>query len=133
MRFVKRLASSQASRWLSTSNSWFANWQVFDTLIVCSLVANVGGFYFTVKRCYFDGNQHPRGVDELDKEVEGLSNDVQTLKAKLQDCLALCEKQKRELLILKADTSEQVYSLESTLQVMHSEFKSSQDVKNVHA
>lgn len=100
----------------------------FDTLLACLVgvqAFNLALTCLTIKKTHFDVKQRPRGVEKLDKEVESLSYHVRTLKAKLQDCLALTEKQKRELLVLKADTDEKVYTLESTMQGMRSKFKSS--------
>ena len=98
----------------------------FDTVLKCVVgvqVFNLALTCLTIKKTHFDVKQPSRGVEELDKEVESLSYDVRTLKAKLQDCLAFGEKQKRELLVLKADTNEKVDTLESTVQDMHSKFK----------
>ncbi len=112
----------------------------FNTVLACCVgvqAFNLALTCLTIKKTHFGVKQRPRGVEELDKEVESLSHDVRTFKAKLQDCLALADKQKRELLVLKADTDEKVYTLESTMQGMHSKFKSSsyRDVvdKSVHA
>lgn len=129
MSFFERLANNSALMRLTNKFN-------FDTALACLVgvqVFNSALTCLTLKKTRFDVNQRLRGVEELDEEVESLSYDVRTLKTKLQDCLALNEKQKRELLVLKADTDERIYTLESAIQVVKSSAHRDVAEKSLHA
>jgi hypothetical protein len=88
------------------------DWQARDTVLACLTAYVLLKHYFT------------RDVTELDQDVDILSEDVKRLKGKLEDVSATTQKQKRDLLVLKADTNEMLFALEFKLQAIESNMKS---------
>ena len=118
--------SRLVTRWLTSTSTNCAtkfapkaDWQVRDAILACLTT------YVLVKP-YFS-----REAAELGRDVDNLGDDVKNVKGKLHDVSAMTQKQKRDLLVLKADTDEKLFALEVKLQTIESNMKSRLAPKDV--
>lgn len=108
---------TRCSTWIAAIQTLFTSqlakgdWQTRDTVLAC-----LTG-YLVMK--HYSTREAP-----LDRDVDMLSDDLTSVKGKLQDVSRMAEKQKRDLLVLKADNDEKLFALELKLRAVEFQVKS---------